>query len=156
MEEGVRIHFEGFEILLENWNHGQEFNWDDWRSNFDMSEDRWFDNYDWSVIFPHQYEENGIHYSCDDMNTCWTFYEETQESCNYEGMCFTVEGALEHYFEGNMGEHLYEEIENTMIWTMQSEMLSQGMDVYDEEDFMYMFYPVFEQKWYELVDESQT
>jgi len=51
---------------------------------------------------------------------------------------------------------LYSEIEDTMIWTMQGEMYAQEMPVGDDEEFMSMFYPVFEQKWYELVDESQT
>jgi hypothetical protein len=33
-EEALRIYFEGDK---ENWNHGQDFNWDDWRANFDMT-----------------------------------------------------------------------------------------------------------------------
>jgi hypothetical protein len=53
------------------------------------------------MLFPYQFEEDGIHYSCDDMNICWSFNEETQESCTYEGECYSVEGALEVYFEGS-------------------------------------------------------
>jgi hypothetical protein len=102
VEEALRIYFEG---ELENWDYGYEFNWDDWRSNFDMNEDRWWLNYDMSVIFPHSWEDGTITWACDDQNSCWTYNEETQEACNYEGECFTPEEALRVYFEGDMIEH---------------------------------------------------
>jgi hypothetical protein len=70
-----------------------------------MTYDRWYEDYDWSVFFPHSFEEAGIYYTCDDEDFCTTFYEETEEVCTYEGDCFTVDGALEYYFEGDMEDY---------------------------------------------------
>jgi hypothetical protein len=49
---------------------------------------------------------------------------------------------------------MYSEIEDSMLWTMQEEMMAQEMPVENDEEWMAMFYPVFEQKYYELVDET--
>jgi hypothetical protein len=115
---------------LIDWDH--EFNWDDWRSNFDMTYERWYEDYDWSVLFPIEFEEDGVYYSCDEEYSCWTFNEETQESCTYEGECFTVEAGLEYYFEGDWVVDLsdWENIEDGE-WT---EWTEDWMDEFDTTD----------------------
>jgi hypothetical protein len=99
----LEVYFEGEK---ENWNDGADFNWDDWRSNFDMEGDKWYENYEMSVIFPHESVEEGITWSCDEDNECWTFFDETEEACDREFNCYTPEAALEVYFEGEDHQHI--------------------------------------------------
>jgi len=67
---------------------GQDFNWDDWRSNFNMDYDGWWYNYDMSIIFPIQWEENGLTWMCDEDYTCSYYDEYTQEVCIEELGCY--------------------------------------------------------------------
>jgi hypothetical protein len=102
-EMALEVYFEGEK---ENWNDGADFNWDDWRSNFDMEEEKWYEYYEMSVIFPYESVEEGITWSCDEDNECWTFFDETEEACDRDFNCYTPEAALEVYFEGEEHQHI--------------------------------------------------
>jgi hypothetical protein len=59
----------------------------------------WFMHYDLEFLFPNIHEdENGAYWACDDSNYCLTFREDTMQSCNMEGDCYTPEDALALYF----------------------------------------------------------
>jgi len=120
-----------------------------------MSYEGWWNDYDWSILFPYTHVEGSIEWYCDAYDKCWYFDEGLQQSCDSEGICYHPEEALEIYFSEHGQEYdIYIELEDTMLWTMYEEMLAQEMPIIDEEAYIGMFYPVFEQKWYELVDES--
>jgi len=89
-----------YDIFPENFNHGDDFNWDDWRSNFEITGDRWWLNYDLSFIFSNPVEHEGTEFWCDGENNCFTLFEDTDEVCDIEWNCYNVEEALRTYFDG--------------------------------------------------------
>jgi hypothetical protein len=99
-----------------------------------MSEDRWYDKYDMTFLFPIEYEEEGLEWSCDEDNYCWTFNDETQVVCNLDGDCYDPEAALEVYFEGDWLIDLddWENIDEEE-WTEWTEDWMNEFDLEDPE-----------------------
>jgi len=133
----------------------EDFDYEQWISEIDTSYTGWFaDAYDYylSDIFP---VENGEHGACDYEGVCWTYHMDTDEVCIEDVGCYSPVEALDLYFSQHEHEYdMYSEIEESMLWTMYGEMMNQEMPITDEGEYMAMFYPVYEQKWYELVDKT--
>jgi hypothetical protein len=126
-----------FGVNRYDWENGMYFDWEDWRSNFDMNEDRWYENYDFSVIFPQTWEIDGQTYICDEFDSCWTFDDEQQLACEYQGDCYTPEEALQVYFEGAKENWNHMQDFNWEDWRSNFE-ITQGR-WFDNYDFSYLF-----------------
>jgi hypothetical protein len=77
-----------------------------------LSYSTWYVDFDWSLLFQSSFEEDGIKWSCNEFDQCWSFDNSNSESCNYETRdCYSTADALEIYFE-----QYYQLIEYHEIW----------------------------------------
>jgi hypothetical protein len=135
-----------------------EFNWDDWRSNFDLSDDYWFYDADLTVVFPHAVFADNVDWMCDENEVCYYFDASSYTVCIRGDECYSPEEALDNYFAYINGEYddheeydIFSEIIESMYMQMYEEFELQEISVGSAEEWEAMFYPVFEEKWDELV-----
>jgi len=122
-----------------------------------MSYEGWWHDYDMSVIFPIQWEENGLSWMCDHEDNCSYYDDFTQEVCIDELGCYSPEEALAIYFatEEELAEwfgtfNFREEFMYEMAMEFRHMLAENNVHFETEEEFYAAFMPVFDQKWEEF------